>query len=137
MELQGKRILILDDSPSRIKQLKQRLIGNVVDGVMHAKAAISHLAVHQYDVVFLDYDLYSVITSPAEYDPTDCGIVVAEWMAATRYKCQVVVHSLNNKGADAIKCLLPHAVRARWCWEDAEIFESMVNVLKKAEPVEA
>jgi CheY-like chemotaxis protein len=52
------KILILDDDPSIIKMLAEMLRhGHSVEGTTSASSALELLKQHEYDIVFVDYDM--------------------------------------------------------------------------------
>lgn len=92
------RVLIVEDSESRIKTFKQKLIGHELVIAMDAPSAYKALREHEkFDYAFLDHDL----TTVREDSNDDNGYGVAKWMARHPEKApdRITIHSLNNVGA--------------------------------------
>lgn len=106
------KILVLDDSPLRLRIFQQRFSsqGAIVTTVMTAQDTIDALAANDFDLICLDHDLGG---KPPEYygqhcDPehTNTGSEVARWMARNPKPYKVMVHSRNPKGVASIKTIL-------------------------------
>jgi len=102
------RILVLDNDRARLKLFKQKLIGNVVDCVETASEAIELLKNNIYDQVSLDHDLTEQVFQPSG---PGTGFEVAQWIVdhKDRKPKKIVIHSLNNIGAQNILSILPEA----------------------------
>ena len=104
------KVLILEDSPERIRTFKQKLRAHDLyffDNVREACEAVDLLG--PFDSYFLDHDLDGKVFVPSEEPNT--GYQFAKYLAAKGVKGQVVVHTLNPAGADAIMSVLPTATR--------------------------
>ncbi len=123
----GSTVLIVEDSPLRMRSFRQKLIGNTVDIVTPAQEAIDRLRTNTYDWVFLDFDL----DQHGAVDPGNGGDVVA-WIVRnpslfddTRF----VVHSLNTVGGMSMYRLLRRlGLRARYLpgvWENEPFLETV------------
>ena len=108
-----KRILFLDDSPGRHKDIRPHTLH---DAAFTAGEATTMLAANAYDIVFLDHDLggREMVSSHGD---EETGYTVAKWIAANRPAIPlVVVHSLNPAGSDNIAGLLKgHGYRVLQC----------------------
>ena len=119
-----ERVLVLDDDPERL-----RIFSNVLSkpGVMFAfartaKEAMSMLAKHRWDLVFLDHDLGLTPTA----NPGD-GTQVAQFIVSERHrrgrfrKTKFYIHSINPAGNRRMTRLLRRAgLRVRsapFVWE--------------------
>jgi CheY-like chemotaxis protein len=124
------RVLIVDDDFRRHYALKKRLVGIAgrVDSVYRSCKAQEALAEADYDVVFLDFDLEQEVGEPWEWWDDymeNNGLLVARWLAEHPEHCpaRVVVHSLNEHGAaamrDTVRAAVPGAVCTLepWCWD--------------------
>lgn len=94
-----KRILFLDDNPTRIKDFKSRFPAATI--VTTAADAIAEMQRSEFDVVSLDHDLDGQENADPAGDNT--GSAVVRWMQANRPKVgRVMVHSLNAGAAVAM-----------------------------------
>jgi CheY-like chemotaxis protein len=99
----GDRVLFLDDQEHRHQGFSQMSIGDLVDHVYTARAAIEALEKNPpYDFVYLDHDLDDAAMSGAT--PTEeTGQVVADYIAEKlskdKYPDRIVIHSYNFDGA--------------------------------------
>lgn len=93
------RVLILEDSPKRVKKFRQKLIGHEIVHTASAKEAIEYLKDSEiFDHCFLDHDLGDkvfVASGPGT------GWEVAKWIGEHPEKrpSKIIVHSLNSNGA--------------------------------------
>jgi CheY-like chemotaxis protein len=103
------RILFLDDDANRFDLFRQLTIGCVVDWAKTADEAIELLKANNYDGAFLDHDLDdgAYVGKPKEKTGQD----VARWIAgnATLPPSSIIIHSLNQAGAKAMKEILADA----------------------------
>jgi CheY-like chemotaxis protein len=119
------RILVLDDSETRLKAFRQKLIGTEVVTVMTASEAIEQLDRSVYDAVCLDHDLGDQHMVPSG---KDTGYEVAQWlqMHPEKQPAIIAVHSFNTVGAQNIMSLLPHARRVPGLWSYDTLYIQMV-----------
>jgi CheY-like chemotaxis protein len=92
-------VLILEDSPARIKLFRQGFIGTSVTVLTTADHCMAWLADHTPKLICLDYDLDQYGT---ERKISGCGYDVARFLArdAKRFEhTLVIIHSLNESGA--------------------------------------
>ncbi len=99
----GDRILFLDDMETRHAGFRQMTIGDDVDHVYTARAAIEALEKNPaYDYVYLDHDLDEQATAGLP-PTTETGQVVADYIAEKlahdKRPARVIVHSFNREGA--------------------------------------
>src|SRR5215813_2180359 len=97
-------IFILEDSEDRQKWFFQR----VPDARFHSvvEETIEFLSTFSPDVCFLDCDLDWKESLPGRVQG---GIRVAAFLARIGYTGRIVIHSVNEQGAQRMKDLLPHA----------------------------
>jgi CheY-like chemotaxis protein len=113
------KVLVLDDS--RKEQFARRLssVGlNDVTYVATSSECIAALAVQQFDLIFLDYDLtYMEVDQPSS---ENTGTVVARWFSEHRmnpnHKAHIVIHSVDPYGSQYMKEFLPQAIMAPGVW---------------------
>jgi hypothetical protein len=99
-------ILILEDSPTRIRSFRQGFIGASTAVITSAPMAISWLKDHTPRLVCLDYDLDQYGGS---LQMCGTGLDVVRFIAeeAKRFeKTLVIVHSLNEKGRERMVNIL-------------------------------
>lgn len=109
------RILILDDSPERMRDFRRRLIGKIVKECSSSKECIKILENDEkFDYIMLDHDLGGQsYCKPGE----GTGYEVAEWIANHKDRApnHILIHSLNNIGATAMMRVLGDVgLRAKW-----------------------
>jgi CheY-like chemotaxis protein len=109
------KILVLDDSKTRLSQFKQKLIGHIVDCAETAKEAIELLEKNEYQQAFLDHDLNGKVHQPS--GPCT-GYEVAKWISehGDKKPLRIVVHSFNIIGAQNMITLLPEATYIPGVW---------------------
>lgn len=113
--MKGLKILIADDQPARIDAFTKALRGNKVHSSGTGAGLVSLLKVNAYDAVFVGLD------------GTGHAAALADWLKRKEYAARIVVHSLAQKDFDDVVALLPHAVRAPWCWGDAKVLEKALE----------
>ena len=105
-------ILVLDDSPLRLKIFRQRFEsqGATVTTVSTAQAAIDALTATDFDLICLDHDLGG---NPPEYYGINCdpdhnntGSAVARWMKENPKPYKVILHSRNPIGTKSMQSIL-------------------------------
>jgi CheY-like chemotaxis protein len=122
INLQNKRVLVLEDDLERIKQFKKRLIGNMFQIVSDAEAAILALTYNKWDVLFLDHDLGGESYVPSSNANT--GYQVAKFLHDNpKYKPDeaIIIHSLNAVGAENMHNELPEAYKIPFAWTKINI----------------
>ena len=113
------KILILDDDLIRHGLFRDNFGYGLHDLTMVTTVdqAISKLALHVYDAVFLDHDLggQQMVVSGGK-EPT--GWDVAKWLKDNPDRCPkvVIIHSFNPDGAQNMKNLLPQAQLVPGLW---------------------
>ena len=114
-------VLLIEDSPERVKKFKQHCIGISFIHKKTADAAIAWLQSNTPKVIFLDYDLHDY---GADIHETGCGGDVVSWMGKHDHQfqhTQVVIHSLNMSGAARMFAKLQQhnipSVRMPFIWE--------------------
>ncbi len=95
------KILIVEDSVERQGILKDLYRDHAWILANTARRAIRLLAVYDFDLISLDYDL----------DGEDCGDTVAEFIKRSRNaNSKVLVHSMNVQGVAQIQEHLPNSI---------------------------
>jgi CheY-like chemotaxis protein len=101
------RIFILEDSPYRIENFKQMLIGHAVDVATTVDEAKAFLDIYKYDLMFLDHDLGGQIIVKSG---KGTGYEVAKYIKNTaNAEVPTILHSCNPAGAKNMQGILPHA----------------------------
>jgi CheY-like chemotaxis protein len=93
-------ILVLEDSPERIKVFKEHLDGDITF-VNDSFSAIKLLKDNTYDIIFLDYDLGDKTKGS--------GAICAHFLAAKEIASRTIIHSMNLVGVSRMKMILPNA----------------------------
>lgn len=104
------RILILDDSDSRLITFREKLQGAAVTCTKHVKECINLLNYDgPWDYVFLDHDLEGKVYVPSG---PGTGYEVAEWLNKNYNKKpkNIIIHTCNEKAAPLMIDLLPEAI---------------------------
>ena len=104
------RILILDDSRSRLATFRRKLIGAVVTCVEHASDCIKELEKNgPWDVFYCDHDLDNRVFVPSGIGT---GYEVILWITNNLDKkpTKVILHTLNNIGALNMLKIMPDAI---------------------------
>lgn len=91
------KILILEDSAERMEFFYKKFEDSEIRHVEHAKDAIEALENNQYDIIFLDHDLGG---TQMNYDPKDCGTLVAEYLSENPVDSKIIIHSFNPVAAN-------------------------------------
>lgn len=95
------RVLILEDIEERQKILAGLYRSHAWIWVKTGRRAITMLDAYDFDIISLDYNLAGELN----------GADVAEHLKKSRnQKAKVIVHSLNPRGAIAIKEIIPNAI---------------------------
>lgn len=103
------RILILDDSRSRLLTFRRKLIGAVVTCVEHTSDCIREIENNEpFDYIFLDHDLDSKIYVPSG---PGTGYEVAQWLRSHPEKMpgKVILHTCNEKAGPLMVKEIPEA----------------------------
>ncbi len=96
------RVIIIEDTKERQDVLTALYRSHAWVLVNTGHRAVTLINAYDFDVISIDYNLDGEFT----------GADVARAIAASRNKnARVVVHSMNDKGAQEIAGILPHAVR--------------------------
>jgi len=115
------KILFLDDEEVRYEELCRRLPNLKVDRAADMEQFVCLLRDQDYDVIFLDHDLgHNTKTG------MDCARFLVRHYKNKPTTCQVLVHSLNNIGANAMKFILTECdnldvVLAPWAWKRLKV----------------
>ena len=103
------KILILEDSPERIRIFKEKLSKKhdiyFFNQVEEAKRAIESQG--PFDVIFLDHDLDHQIY--VDSDEENTGYQLAKYIANKNISAKVIIHTMNTIGADRMLEVLPDA----------------------------
>ena len=92
-------VLIVEDSPTRIKLFRQGFVGTSVTVLTTASLATTWLEDHTPNLICLDYDLDQY---GQDRKTSGCGYTVARFLARNAKRFEhtlVIVHSLNEAGA--------------------------------------
>jgi CheY-like chemotaxis protein len=110
----GLKILILEDDSSRKNQFRKNMIGHVITVVSSTSACIEQLQ-ETWDMLFIDHDLDGKVFVPSG---PGTGWEVAEWLSKNPDKKpnKIIIHTLNNLGAQKMKELLPEAELLPFAW---------------------
>jgi serine/threonine protein phosphatase PrpC len=103
---EAAKVFVLEDSPERIKWFRHRIPQAII--ASNAEQALALLDEQTFDVCFLDHDLsFSDVAFP-DMRPGS-GQRVAHHLAQTRFSGIVIIHSVHEAGARAMKNLLGRA----------------------------
>lgn len=97
------KILILEDSEERMKFFYQKFNKENIDHVSNSNDAIAALENTKYDMIFLDHDLGG---TQLNYDPKNCGTLVAEYLAENPVDSEIIIHSFNTVAANRMVNIL-------------------------------
>lgn len=122
MESPAHKVLILEDSPERIKVFSRKLIGHQVFITDQAKEAISLIKDHAFDIIYLDHDLDGMtFVDWNTYDNTGMKFVkYLEDIQSLEYysylkKIPIIIHSHNFEAANAMRMRLLGAGYYAFC----------------------
>ena len=104
------RILILDDSPSRLATFRRKLIGSVVTCVEHASDCIREIENNDpFDYFLCDHDLDGKVYAPSG---PGTGYEVAQWLKNHPEKMpgKVIFHTCNEKAIVLMMEEIPEAL---------------------------
>jgi len=120
--MRGKRILILEDNPSRHKAFRQKFIGNTVVIVSEPREAKLLLEDMGWDVLCLDHDLGG---QEMMESGSGTGYEVAEWSEKhpARQPKTIIIHSLNPVGSANMNDALPDAHIIPRAWKAETSFD--------------
>jgi hypothetical protein len=130
---EAARVLVLDDDPKRLEWFRGSVGAatghtptccTTVDGLIH------ELESGEFDVVFLDHDLCWLDAAYSERKHGN-GKEAARYLAWMGFKGMVVIHSVNEDGAQAMKSYLPQARVAPFGTFELETAVSPKSVLRK------
>lgn len=97
------KILILEDDEERMKFFYKKYDKENIDHACNSKDAIAALENNKYDIIFLDHDLGG---TQINYDPEDCGTLVAEYLAENPVDSEIIIHSFNSVAANRMVRIL-------------------------------
>lgn len=102
-----KRVFLLEDDPTRVRLIREALIGKDVE-LTHAWDADKGLELFAgpYDLILLDHDLGGKQFVDSSLDNTGAGFVRRLPEGSITNFTQVVVHSYNGVGAKVIMLTL-------------------------------
>ena len=108
----GNRVFILEDSVERIKQFEFWFpTATIARTREEAESILIHR--HQFDVLFLDYELGPLTMCPDTgvwRHEAGTGVDVAKTLQALGHDgAEVIIHSLHKQGARDMKIWLPKA----------------------------
>lgn len=102
------KVLILEDNKDRIKTFKQKLSEHDLyffDDVKEAVQGFTLLG--PFDLILLDHDLDNKIF--VDSNEPNTGYQFALFLSQEDTNAQIIIHSMNVKGAQNIKSVLPQA----------------------------
>ena len=100
------KILILEDDPERMKNFRNAFAKDEIHHAEHAHDAIELLRNNTYDLICLDHDLGG---TQINFDPEDCGTIVAQYIQEYPVDAEIIIHSYNIPAAQAMMSLIPNA----------------------------
>lgn len=101
------RILILDDNDERIVWFKQYFPD--ADIAKDATQGIRKVITNDYDLIFLDHDLWRTDELGKEDNNNGYEVAKALVRSSLNKNADIIIHSMNFAGAQRIKGLLPQA----------------------------
>ncbi len=108
---EAARVLVLDDDPKRLEWFRE----SVHEATRHAATCcttvddlVQELEENEFDVVFLDHDLCWQDAAYSERKHGN-GKEAARYLAWLGFKGMVIIHSVNEDGAKAMKVYFPQA----------------------------
>jgi len=129
------KILIVEDSPQRMRQFRQNLIGAQVAHAATVRQAIELLTKEHFDAVFLDYDLH-IHTEHGNPAKTGTGMGAATGLALYYQNRMhtaplVIIHSLNENGGQAMYDMLRgrhfNVYYHPFAWYEPDLLETLVK----------
>ena len=100
--IKSLRVLIIEDTEDRQKILTSLYRSHGWILVKTGERAIKLLDLYDFDIVSIDYNLPSKIN----------GATVAKHLSISRNQnAQIIIHSMNPRGAETIAKILPNAIR--------------------------
>jgi serine/threonine protein phosphatase PrpC len=105
------RVLVLDDNPERLEWFResvQQASGHTPTCCMTVDGLIRELEDGEFDVVFLDHDLCWQDAAYSERKHGN-GKKAARYLARMGFQGGVIIHSVNESGAEAMKSCLPQS----------------------------
>lgn len=124
-------VLLVEDSPERIKLFRQACIGVSLTNLLTAKTAIAWLDDHTPKLIFLDYDLHE---HGKDIKESGCGADVVSWLATRSHRFHhtlIVIHSLNEIGAERMYLKLHRhsiiAARMPFVWKNPKDLERLLH----------
>jgi hypothetical protein len=130
---EAARVLVLDDDPKRLEWFRESVstaTGHAPTCCTTVDGFIRELGDHEFDVVFLDHDLCWQDAAYAERKHGN-GKEAARYLAWMGFQRTVIIHSVNEDGADAMKGYLPHSRVAPFGTFELESVVSQSPVSKK------
>lgn len=99
---------------------RRTLKNYVIHHVEHAKDAIVLLQKENFDLICLDHDLGG---TQINFDPEDCGTMVAEYLSANPVDSEIIIHSFNVVAAQRMLRLIRGAkyIPGYWLGKEAII----------------
>jgi len=108
---EAARVLVLDDDPKRLEWFRESVreaTGHVPTCCTTVEELIRELESDEFDAVFLDHDLCWQDAAYSERKHGN-GKEAARYLAWMGFKGMVIIHSVNEDGAKAMKNCLPQA----------------------------
>jgi CheY-like chemotaxis protein len=107
------KVLILEDDPERMKSFASLFSKDVIHHAEHSHEAIELLKNNFYDLICLDHDLGG---TQINFDPEDCGTIVAEYLHDHPTEAEIIIHSYNTPAAQTMMSLIPSAQHIPGFW---------------------
>lgn len=109
------KILILEDSILRMNYFRKKFKNDEIIHTDSAHKAIEYIKENDFDVILLDHDLGG---EENDYDPTNCGGIVAEYLKENPVKSQILIHSYNEPASRKMLSLINGSVWVPGIWFD-------------------
>jgi CheY-like chemotaxis protein len=113
-------IFVLEDDEQRKLAFKRKFLGHNITIIDNIKEAINILSTNiAFDMIFLDHDLGGEVYVNSENENT--GYQLAKWISQQKKILKesiIIVHSLNQVGAQNIKAVLPNAWLQPFAWKE-------------------
>ena len=108
---EAARVLVLDDDPKRLEWFRDsahKATGHTPKCCTTVDDLVQELEENEFDVVFLDHDLCWQDAAYSERKHGN-GKEAARYLAWMGFKGMVIIHSVNEDGAKAMKTYLRQA----------------------------
>ncbi|MGE5457677.1 MAG: cyclic-phosphate processing receiver domain-containing protein, partial [Methanococcaceae archaeon] len=88
----------------RMDMFRRMFTGHEIHHAEHSSDAVEFLTCNKYDLICLDHDLGG---TQIDFDPEDCGTIVAEYLNENPVESDVIIHSYNSEAAERMLELIP------------------------------